>query len=161
MKYEFTFVVAGATVDDDTAVTRIEEGLDAMLARAGGQHFLSISHDADNAVEAAIALSDLLRAHVPGLRLRRLDRGLVGIHEIAERTDRSRQNVHHWATGASLADGSPFPATEGTVGKGQAWLWAEVNDWLRQHGLDDGMYYPSREEMAHIDHILASTSQET
>ncbi|MGW8569838.1 hypothetical protein [Streptomyces niveus] len=38
MEYEFTFVVDGATVDDDSAASRLESELDAMLARADGQN---------------------------------------------------------------------------------------------------------------------------
>ncbi|MGA5133221.1 hypothetical protein [Streptomyces blastmyceticus] len=156
MEYEFTFVVDGATVDDDTAVNRLADELDAMLARAGGQDLLSVSSYGDNAVEAALSVAHIARDLIPGLRLLRLDRDLVGVQEIAERTGRSRQNVHQWATGARLADKEPFPQPEGTVGRAHAWLWSEVNDWLHQHGLDDGALYPTRHEMTQIDYLLAN-----
>ncbi|MEU5190444.1 hypothetical protein AB0G83_25360 [Streptomyces klenkii] len=156
MEYEFTFVVDGATVDDDTAVNRLADELDAMLARAGGQNLLSVSFCGDNALEAALSVALIARELVPGLRLLRLDRDLVGVQEIAERTGRSRQNVHQWATGARLAGKEPFPRPEGTVGRAHAWLWSEVNDWLRRHGLDDGVFYPTRHEMTQIDYLLAN-----
>ncbi|MBB5119604.1 helix-turn-helix transcriptional regulator [Streptomyces eurocidicus] len=156
MEYEFTFVVDGATVDDAAAVNRLADELDAMLARAGGQNLLSVSSVGDNAVEAALSVAHIARELVPGLRLLRLDRDLVGVQEIAERTGRSRQNVHQWATGARLADKEPFPRPEGTVGRAHAWLWSEVNDWLRRHGLDDGVLYPTRHEMTQIDYLLAN-----
>ncbi|MEE4545616.1 hypothetical protein V2S66_27070 [Streptomyces sp. V4-01] len=157
MDYEFTFVVDGRTVDDDTAVSRLEDQLDAMLARAGGQNLLSVASSGDTAVEAALALAQAVRGLVPGLRLLRLDRDLVGIQEIAERTERSRQNVHQWVQGTRLADHEPFPAPEGAIGRGHVWLWTEVNAWLRQHGLDDGLAYPSRKEMTQIDFVLSNS----
>ncbi|MEV8334296.1 hypothetical protein [Streptomyces niveus] len=156
MEYEYTFVVAGATVDDDSVVSRLGTTLDAMLARAGGQNLLSVSYCGDNAVDAAVALTDAVRDAVPELRLLRLDRDLVGIQEIAERTERSRQNVRQWTLGERLADQDPFPATEGTVGKGKAWLWTEVNTWLAQYGLDDSLNHPTRREMTGIDFFLAN-----
>ncbi|MEU0952504.1 hypothetical protein ABZ353_09105 [Streptomyces niveus] len=157
MEYEFTFVVDGATVDDDSAASRLESELDAMLARAGGQNLLSVSYGGDNAVEAAMTVAHAVRDAVPGLRLLRLDRDLVGVQEIAERTERSRQNVHQWTLGARLADKGPFPQPEGTVGRGKAWLWTEVNAWLVQHSLDDGINYPTRREMTDIDFFLANS----
>ncbi|GAA3032308.1 hypothetical protein GCM10020000_06620 [Streptomyces olivoverticillatus] len=122
-----------------------------------GQSLLGISSHGDNAVEAALSVACIARDLVPGLRLLRLDRDLVGVQEIAERTDRSRQNVHQWATGSRLADKEPFPRPEGTVGRAHAWLWSEVNDWLRQHGLDDGVLHATRREMTRIDCILANS----
>lgn len=157
MEYEFTFVVDGTTVDDDAAVNRLEDELDAMLARAGGQNLLIVSYSGDSAVEAALSLAHVVRDLVPGLRLVRLDRDLVGVHEIAERTERSRQNVHQWVTGARLAENEQFPLPEGSVGRAQAWLWTEVNAWLQQHGLDDGVLYPTRQEMTQIDFLLANS----
>jgi len=85
----------------------------------------------------------------------RLDRDLVGVQEIAERTGRSRQNVSQWIAGDRKTQGDPFPLAEGTVGRSRAWLWSEVNQWLAAHGLDDGAAYPTRAEMAEIDVALA------
>ncbi|MFH8748755.1 helix-turn-helix transcriptional regulator [Streptomyces rimosus] len=155
MDYDFTFVVTGATVDDQDAVDALRETCDALLARAGGVDLLSVSWPGDCAVQAALEAASAIRATVPRLRVCRLDRDLVGIHEIAERTGRSRQNVAQWVAGARKARGAPFPAPEGTVGRSQAWLWSEVNHWLAAHGLDDGAAHPTREEMAQIDVALA------
>jgi predicted DNA-binding transcriptional regulator AlpA len=156
MDYEFTFVVDGATVDDETVVARLESELDAMLARAGGQNLLTVSYKGDNAVDAALAVAHRVRDHVPDMRLTRLDRDLVGVQEIAERTDRSRQNVYQWTSGSRLTQGTPFPEPEGVVGRARVWLWTEVNAWLNQHGLDDGACCPTRHEMTLIDFFLAN-----
>jgi predicted DNA-binding transcriptional regulator AlpA len=144
-------------VDDQAAVDALLESCDALLARAGGVDLLSITGSGDSAIEAALAAVSIAQAAVPHLRICRLDRDLVGVHEIAERTGRSRQNVSQWIAGARKAKSGPFPAAEGTVGRSQAWLWCEVNQWLAAHGLDDGVAYPTRTEMAEIDVALAAT----
>ncbi|MFK8847405.1 hypothetical protein [Streptomyces sp. Ac-502] len=107
MDYDFTFVVTGATVDDQDAVDALRDTCDALLARAGGTDLLSIAWPGDCAVRAALEAASAAHAAVPRLRVRRLDRDLVGIHEIAERTGRSRQNVAQWAAGARKAQGAP------------------------------------------------------
>ncbi|CAL9294453.1 helix-turn-helix transcriptional regulator [Streptomyces sp. SudanB25_2051] len=156
MDYDFTFVVSGVDVDDQAAVASLEERCDALLARAGGVDLLSITGSGASAFEAALNAVSSARAAVPQLRVCRLDRDLVGVHEIAERTGRTRQNVSQWIAGARKGQGDPFPAAEGTVGRSQAWLWSEVNQWLAAHGLDDGAAYPTRAEMAEIDVALAN-----
>lgn len=156
MEYDFTFVVSGVDVDNQAAVDALQEHCDALLARAGGLDLLVITGVGDSAVLAALAAVSNARAAVPQLRVCRLDRDLVGVHEIAERTGRSRQNVSQWVSGARKAQGEPFPAPEGTVGRSHAWLWSEVNQWLTAHGLDDGAVYPTRGEMAEIDVALAN-----
>jgi len=157
MDYDFTFVVSGVDVDDQAAVDALLESCDALLARAGGVDLLSITGSGDSAIEAALTAVSAARAAVPQLKVCRLDRDLVGVHEIAERTGRSRQNVSQWIAGDRKAQGEPFPAAEGTVGRSQAWLWSEVNQWLVTHGLDDGVAYATRTEMAEIDVALANS----
>lgn len=157
MEYEFTFVVDGTTVDDDAAVSRLESELDAMLARAGGQDLLTICHEGDTAVEAAMWAAYKARRLAPSLRILRLDRDLVGIPEIAGRTGKTRQCVHQWVGGERLGDGPSFPRAEGTAGRAQVWLWTEVNEWLGHHEMSDGSAYPNRNEMTEIDFVLANS----
>ncbi|MFJ5230643.1 helix-turn-helix transcriptional regulator [Kitasatospora sp. NPDC088391] len=156
MEYEFTFVVSGVNVDDESSVESLRESLDAMLSRAGGLDLLTIACEGENAVQAALECAAQAKAAVPTMRVLRLDRDLVGVHEIADRTDRSRQNVAQWVRGERKAKGLPFPGSEGTAGRSQVWLWSEVNTWLEQHGLSDGANYPSRAEMTEIDFALAN-----
>ncbi|MGX2997039.1 helix-turn-helix transcriptional regulator [Streptomyces sp. JNUCC 64] len=156
MDYDFTFVVSGVDVDDRAAVDALLERCDALLARAGGVDLLSVTGSGDSALRAALDAVAAARAVVPHLRALRLDRDLVGVHEIAERTGRTRQNVSQWIAGDRKAKGEPFPTAEGTVGRSRAWLWSEVNQWLATHGLDDGAAYPTRAETAEIDVALAN-----
>ncbi|MFF7457369.1 helix-turn-helix transcriptional regulator [Kitasatospora sp. NPDC008115] len=154
--YELTFVVSGATVDDVHIVDALEDQFDAMLFLGAGVNLLTVAADGAGAVDAAMRIANEIAQAVPGLRLERLDRGLVGVPEIAERSGRSRQNVTQWANGERQATAESFPLPEGTAGRSRAWLWSEVNEWLRHLGLDDGFTYPTRAEMNVIDHLLAS-----
>ena len=156
MEYEFTFVVSGVDVDDESSVETLRDSLDAMLSRAGGLDLLTVAYEGESAVQAALECATEAKAAAPGLRIQRLDRDLVGVHEIAERTGRSRQNVAQWANGERKGSGQPFPCPEGTAGRSRVWLWSEVNAWLDQHGLADDVAHPTRPEMTEIDFALAN-----
>jgi predicted DNA-binding transcriptional regulator AlpA len=157
MEYELTFVVSDETVDDDEAVDKLRDSLDAMLHRAGGLDLLTIAFEGDAAVNAAFRAITAISSVAPKIRIHRLDRDLVGIPEIAERAERTRQNVTQWIKGERKSDGPLFPAPEGTAGRASVWLWSEVNEWLKHHGMDDGLHYPNRDEMALIDHAILTS----
>lgn len=155
MEYGFTFVVGGVDVNDASIVSVLMEQLDATLARAGGVDLLVMSADGSDAIDAARNAALSVKFHVPQLQILRLDRDLVGISEIAERTGRSRQNVAQWVTGERRADiAQPFPPPEAVVGRARVWLWTEVNAWLRHLRLEDEEALPSRAEINDIDYML-------
>lgn len=148
--YEFLFVVDGVTVDNDSAVTTITDTFDGILSCSRGLHRLAISGPGANAIGAFRDLRDRLRQAIPALRILRSDPDLVGVSDIAERTNHSRQNVQQWVNGERNAT-RPFPSPEGSVGRSLAWRWAEVNEWLRPLGLDDQSPRPTRDECVFID----------
>ncbi|WP_431931448.1 helix-turn-helix transcriptional regulator [Nonomuraea jabiensis] len=149
-----TFVVTGADVDDDQAVAALMEHLDAMLFRGAGVDLLSIVIDGENAIDAARRAYIKARMHVPEIVFVRLDRDLVGIPEIAERSGRTRQSIAQLIAGERRGDVPPFPQPEGVIGRARVWLWSEVSAWLKHLGIDDGLARPSREEMTEIDYRL-------
>ncbi|GAA4234696.1 hypothetical protein GCM10022254_40180 [Actinomadura meridiana] len=154
MEYEFRFVVKGATVDDADIVDLLADTFDAMLFRGAGVDLLDVSGEGRDALDAAVSAVRAIRSTVPQLQLLYLDRDLVGIPEIAERTNATRQAVSLWANGSRRNEAQPFPAPEGVAGRAKVWLWAEVDAWLAFHGLDDGINRPTREEIADIDSAL-------
>src|SRR5690242_14634584 len=83
VRYEFTFVVEGADVDDDSVVTALAERLDAMLARGAGVNLLTISQEGSDAIDAARNAVLAVRFQVPEIDFMYLDRDLVGVTEIA------------------------------------------------------------------------------
>lgn len=155
MRYEFTFAIEGSGPDDTESVVALTEHFDAMLARAAGVDLLTIASDGSDAIDAARTAVISTRFYVPQIEFLYLDRDLVGITEIAQRTGRSRQNVTQWVTGARHSDAvEPFPKVEGVVGRARVWLWAEVNLWLRQLDLGDDIAGPNRAEITDIDYML-------
>ncbi|MCE7080514.1 AlpA family transcriptional regulator [Streptomyces sp. ST2-7A] len=157
MEYEFSFVVSGVDVESSVIAELLHREMDGMLSRASGIDLLTVSGEGPSAVNVALRLVERAGALVPNLRFLRVDRDVVGVHEIAERTGRSRQNVHQWISGARHArPGTPFPGPEGTAGRSPLWLWTEVNAWLTERGVGDGVGHPTREEMTDIDFFLRS-----
>jgi hypothetical protein len=155
MEYAFTFVVDGVDVGDDALVCALFDVLDAMLVQTAGQHLVTVTSTGPNAIRAAQTAVAALSSVAPAMRVLRLDRDLVGVADIADRTGRSRQNVTQWAHGERQSK-QPFPAPDGVVGRSRVWLWSEVNTWLRTLGLGDSVEYPSRNDMAAIDYALSS-----
>ncbi|MEU0520907.1 helix-turn-helix domain-containing protein [Streptosporangium sp. NPDC006007] len=159
MEYEFRFVVEGVSVDDIDVVETLDRELDAMLFRGGGVDLLDIAAEGVDALAAAMKAARGATMSIPGLRVLRLYRDLVGVPEIAERVGVSRQNVHQWIAGKRHGGVSPFPRSEGTAGRAQVWLWTEVNEWLEQIVRGDGVNRPTRNEMADIDSALNCSLQ--
>jgi predicted DNA-binding transcriptional regulator AlpA len=158
--YEFTFVVEGADPDDNEVIEILTERLDATLARGAGVGLLTIEADGKSALDAAGNAMTSAEHLVPQIRFVHLDRDLVGISEIAERTGRSRQNVAQWVSGERHAVAAvPFPKVEGVVGRARIWLWSEVNAWLRSTlSLGDEICGPSRDEITDIDFFISHRS---
>jgi hypothetical protein len=154
VRYEFTFVVGGVDPDDNDAAATLAEHLDAMLARGAGVSLLVIEQEGFDAIDAARNAVLAARFRVPEMVFQRVDRDLVGISEIADRTGRSRQNVAQLVAGERHEAVGPFPQVEGVVGRARVWIWGEVNTWLRQIGLGDDVATPTREEMTDIDYML-------
>lgn len=149
-EFEFVFVVDGISLDDHDEVQALNEELGALVSSFHGGLRLSVSEEGETAVAAAQSVVKLAHRTVPSMRIVRLHRDLVGVSDIAELTGRSRQNVSQWVRG-QRHDGVPFPSPEAAVGRSLVWLWSEVNEWLRGIDLDDGLNWPSRDEMAEID----------
>ena len=151
--YEFLFVVEGVSAESDRDVGVVFDEFDGLLSAHRGQQLLTVSGDGAGAVDAAHRLSVRLRRALPAVRLVRVDPDLVGVTDIAERTDRTRQNVLQWINGERRGR-QVFPEPEGTAGRSLVWRWGEVNAWLRAVGEGDDVHVPLREEALAIDVML-------
>ena len=158
MEYEFLFVVDGVSIDDDQAVVTISTEFGGLLSWHRGMHRLAVNAQGGNALEALHDLLPRLAGKLPSLRVIRLDPELVGVSDIAERIERTRQNVQQWVDGERNTD-TPFPLPEGTVGRSLVWRWNEVNEWLRPLSLDDGETRATREEALFLDLALLQWRQ--
>ncbi|HMH91056.1 MAG TPA: hypothetical protein VK586_08230, partial [Streptosporangiaceae bacterium] len=133
----------------------LAEDLDATLARGAGVNLLLITSDGIDALHAARNAIASAESLIPQIKFLYLDRDLVGISEIAERTGRSRQNVAQWVRGERHATASePFPRVEGVVGRARIWLWSEVNAWVRMLGFGDEIASPRGRDITNIDFLI-------
>lgn len=158
MEYEFLFVVEGVSIDDDEAVSTLATDFEGLLSWHRGLQRLAVVGEGANVMEALHQLLPQLANALPDLRVIRLDPDLVGVADIADRTSRSRQNVQQWVDGDRQA-GIPFPEPEGTAGRSLVWRWAEVNEWLRHIGRDDGELRPTRQDALFVDLLLLQWQQ--
>ncbi|MFC9258632.1 helix-turn-helix transcriptional regulator [Streptomyces hydrogenans] len=156
MEFEYSFIVDGISVNDAEKLEILYENFDALLFSQSGREVLVVTGEGNDAVTAAHAVINSLKKELPQVSILRLDADLVGISDIANRINRTRQNVAQWVAGARSAPGS-FPTPEGIVGKSQVWRWAEVNEWLEKRSLGDGVRRPSRDEALIIDMIVLQT----
>lgn len=159
MEYEFLFRVDGITLDDELVIAALVEQLDVQLSESHRVYRLSATAEGTNPVEAVQGLLQRLAAIAPAMTVLRTDLDLVGVADIAERVDRSRQNVQQWIDGERKAGGPAFPAPEGLAGRSLVWSWAEVNAWLEQIGQGDGSTYPTRDEALMVDLVLMQWRQ--
>jgi hypothetical protein len=155
VEYEFLFVVDGVSSDDDTMVAALTDAFDGVLSWNRGLCRLAISSQGADALDALRNLLTRISSEVPALKILRLDPDLVGVSDIAERTGRTRQNVQQWVTGERNSE-NPFPPSEGCAGRSHVWRWADVNDWLKPLGFDDGETRPTRDESVFLDAALIS-----
>lgn len=118
--------------DPDALVERLGEGgCDDALVGIGlrGRLALAFSREAATAEEAMFsAIKDVWRA-VPELRLLEVSPDLVGLSDVAERMNCSRQNMRK----LMLSDPAGFPAS---VHEGNSALWhlADVLGWMKVRG---------------------------
>lgn len=132
----FTINLAGIeplAVDHDSLLSR-HGAPDAMISTSGGVTSVAFCRDADVPFAAVREAAASLTAAVPEAAILGLDAELVGISEIAAEAGVTREAVRQYADGTIGPGGFPPPA--GVIGKGQrAWYWADVEAWLRTHGL--------------------------
>lgn len=155
VEYEFLFVVDGVTLDDERTVGVLTDAFDGILSWNDGLCRLAVSSPGADALDALDDLLTRLASKSLPLKIRRLDPDLVGISDIAERTGRTRQNVQQWVTGERNSE-NPFPSAEGCAGRSHVWRWADVNEWLKPLGFDDGETRPTRDESALLDAMLVA-----
>lgn len=163
METEFLLVIDGISIDDDDAVITLADEFDALLSLSHGVHRLAVTANGLNSIDALGGLLVELAQRLPTLRVVRLDPDLVGVSDIADRVNRSRQNVQQWVDGDRHGQDKRFPTPEGTVGRSLAWRWSDVHEWLRPLGLVEEESLPSRIDAAVIDLFLAQwhTARET
>lgn len=146
--YEFAWVVEGFDMDDDATLDRLYETFDDVSAGSvAGRVTVDFVVEASGSSEALFTTLDRFTVAFPHVRVLRLDRDLIAIPDIADRTERTPESVRLLVNGKRGPGGFPTPV--GTLGGGtRVWEWAAVVDWFSSMG-------QPVEENTLIDHELA------
>ncbi len=132
MTYEFTLIVEGADLQDDTNVEAVYAAGcdDATVGRVGGVQYLDFDREAESLPSAVVAAAHAIEAAVPGARVVHLEPDdLVSMAEIAERTGRTRESVRLLVGGERGPGGFPAPATHFRH-RHRMWRWQQVAAWF-------------------------------
>ncbi|MFO0884691.1 MAG: hypothetical protein U0894_10985 [Pirellulales bacterium] len=151
-EHEFTLVLSGtAALTSEQEDSLFEAGCDdATIGLRNGRIYMIFSREAKDLASAIIsAIDDINKAKI-GLEVLRVDYcDLVTIADIAKRTDRTRQCIHQYITGARGPKG--FPPPECSISDDQSlWRWCDVANWL----LANQMITPCEQKDANFVQIL-------
>lgn len=156
---EIELVVAGIDITDPRVDAVLDEhGSGVLWGQTDGITTATVFAASPAHVEQAVeALYVMLAEHLPNATVVRVFDDLVGVSDIAQRAGLSREAVRLWSTG-QRQDGS-FPAPVGHLGAGSkqvaVWRWCEVNAWLTDRSLGDGVARPSSLQAVRLDARLA------
>lgn len=128
--YGFTLVVDGLDLDDEYQNAGLEcLNCEVLASRSSGRTTLDFEIEAPSPAEAVLrAVNGCRSVNVTVLRI---DLDLVGISDIAERADASRETARLWSTGERRAG---FPEYFTSVGDSKVWVWSDVHSWLLKNG---------------------------
>lgn len=143
-----TFVAATSQELEDLelAFANVFEGL---ISRSESRLLITVYGEGEYGYIVAKSLAIELES-VLDVSIISVDQDLVDISEIARRTSRTRQGVHHLVTGARGSD--DFPTPLGAPGGKRIWDWSSVNEWFRTHQAPvDEEVWLSRSEVAIVN----------
>ncbi len=155
-EFDFALILFGISeVTDEIAGAIYQAGCDdaTVSVRSGRVYvtFSRVSHSMKDAVLSAIA--DVQSARVGASVMRVDDCNLVTQPEIARRSDRSRQVIHQYITGARGPGGFPPPACN-LCDDSPLWYWREVSQWLWENSMLKEDALRDAEEIELINSVL-------
>lgn len=145
LKFAIPDVIARETLEDRL----FNQGCDDALIGTGhpGRLALAFEREASNAEQAVHSAIAAVEAAVPGARLVEVDPDLVGVSELAERLQCSRQNVRKLIQTHRAS--FPLPVHEG---QSSLWHLCDVLDWAETH--HGRMVEPTLHELARVNMIV-------
>lgn len=133
--YNFTLTLAGVTADTQGLEDRLfESGCnDALVCFYGKSVYLEFDRNSDSFSQAVLsAIGDIESADL-GAKVISVDADLVGLSDIAELSDMSRQAIAMLKDGTRGAGDFPSPVQR-IKGVSPLWRWADVAEWLAAKG---------------------------
>jgi hypothetical protein len=130
MEYEFTLKLSIADADADELIERLgAAGCTDALAGIGqpGRLALAFTRDADSARQAMVSAIEEVKAVLPETKLLEVTPDFVGLTDIADVFEVSRQNLRKLRLSHLLS--FPLPVHEGSS---SVWHLFPVLNWLRE-----------------------------
>lgn len=135
--YAFTLVVSGIDQDNEFQSAGLDcLSYDVLVSSSNGRTTLDVEIDAASPTDALDRIYDDVRS-INGA-ITRVDLDLVGISDVAERLNATRQAVRLWSNGERRSD---FPNLYTTIGDSKVWAWADVYSWARSNALEIDEFY--------------------
>jgi hypothetical protein len=133
--FSFAFEVDGIDLDSATSMDALQMRFgDVLVVQQMGRTTIDFEIDAIDAITALKETHQTMRSKFPELSVRRLDRDLVNVPEIAVRTDRSAESIRLLASGRR--GGGDFPTPVAVLGGGGAiWEWSDIVSYFEQTGI--------------------------
>lgn len=133
--YHFTLLLSGVTSD----TPELEEQLfkrgcdDALVCFYGRAVYLEFDRYSDSFEQAILSAIHAIEAAPLGAIVSAVDASLVGLSDIAELSQLTRQSIALLKDGSRGAGDFP-PPVQRISGNSPLWRWASVADWLQKHG---------------------------
>jgi len=133
--YHFTLTLSGVTNE----VEGLEDALyasgcdDALLCAYGNSVYLEFDREADSLDEAIASAVENIESAGIGAIVESVDSALVGLSDIAEMTEMSRQAITMLKDGTRGGGDFPCPVQR-IKGQSPLWEWANVAEWLLKNG---------------------------
>lgn len=134
-QYEFALVVEGFDPRNDEHVSALAKVAPEVTASGWqGNALLEFSIRGKSGLSALKKARANVERAIPGSRVLSLAEDLVGIPDIASRTDRTEESIRQLVSGLRGPGG--FPTARGILkGGSKIWRWSDVVPWLLKQGV--------------------------
>lgn len=133
--YNFTLTLSGVTYETEGLEDALyESGCDdALICAYGNSIYVEFDRDADSLDEAIASAVENIESAGIGAVVASVDSALVGLSDIAEITQMSRQAIAMLKDGTRGSGDFPCPIQR-IKGQSPLWDWADVAEWLLKNG---------------------------
>ncbi|MBK0031237.1 DNA-binding protein [Erwinia sp. S43] len=133
--YNFTLTLSGVTYETEGLEDALyESGCDdALICAYGNSIYVEFDREADSLDEAIASAVENIESAGIGAVVASVDSALVGLSDIAEITQMSRQAIAMLKDGTRGSGDFPCPIQR-IKGQSPLWDWADVAEWLLKNG---------------------------
>lgn len=133
--YNFTLTLSGVTYETEGLEDALyESGCDdALICAYGNSIYVEFDREANSLDEAIASAVENIESAGIGAVVASVDSALVGLSDIAEITQMSRQAIAMLKDGTRGSGDFPCPIQR-IKGQSPLWDWADVAEWLLKNG---------------------------